>query len=158
MAGGLAVRMRNDTRAQSPDVHDVIAGLSPQERAARMFVLTVSGTSLSSDNEARLRSLKPGGVILVGANFGTPDEVRALVGAIHATNPDLPPLGALDQEGGLVSRIAGDPAPGAPEMGLLPPEEISRLARLRAATLAGYDFDLNFAPVADIAFTPDSFM
>jgi beta-N-acetylhexosaminidase len=97
-------------------------------------------------------------VILVGANFGTPDEVRGLVAAIHATNPRLPPLVALDQEGGLVSRIADDPAPAALTMGALPPAEIAALARARAETLASYGFDVNFAPVADVAFAADSFM
>jgi beta-N-acetylhexosaminidase len=97
-------------------------------------------------------------VILVEVNFGTPEEVRALVAAIHATNPELPPLVALDQEGGVVSRIVNDPAPDAPTMGQLPAEEISALARARAQTLAEYGFDINFAPVADVAFTPDSFM
>ena len=78
--------------------------------------------------------------------------------AIHATNPELPPLVALDQEGGIVSRIADDPAPDAPTMGQLPAAEISALARARAERLAAYGFDVNFAPVADVAFTPDSFM
>src|SRR4029078_12734760 len=86
------------------------------------------------------------------------EEVRALVAAIHATNPDLPPLVALYQEGGIVSRIADDPAPDAATLGLLPPEEISAFARRRAETLAGYGFDVNFAPVADVAFTPERFI
>jgi beta-N-acetylhexosaminidase len=123
-----------------------------------MFVLPVSGTALGSEDEERLRSLKPGGVILVGANFGKAEEVHALVAAIHATNPDMPPLVALDQEGGIVTRIADDPAPAAPVMGELPPDEIAALARTRADALASYGFDVNFAPVADVAFAADSVM
>jgi beta-N-acetylhexosaminidase len=123
-----------------------------------MFMVPVSGTVLTTEDDARLRDLQPGGVILVEANFGMPEEVRALVAAIHATNSDLPPLVALDQEGGIVTRISDDPAPDAPTMAQLPPAEISSLARARAETLAGYGFDVNFAPVADVAFRPDSFM
>jgi beta-N-acetylhexosaminidase len=132
--------------------------MTARDLAARMFMLPVSGTSLAAEDEARLRDLKPGGVILVQANFGTPDEVRSLVAAIHATNPQLPPLVALDQEGGLVSRIVDDPAPSAADMGLLPPAEIAEDAHHRADTLAAYGFDVNFAPVADVAFSPDSIM
>ena len=40
----------------------------------------------------------------------------------------------------------------------LPAAEIAEFARARAETLAAYGFDVNFAPVADVAFTPDSFM
>lgn len=132
--------------------------MSPRELAARMFMVPVSGTALSPFDAAWLESLRPGGVILVGHNFGAPGEVAALVAAIHATNPEWPPLVAIDQEGGMVSRIADDPAPSAPNLGLLPSAEISRLASLRAEVLRGYGFDVNFAPVADVVLTPDSFM
>jgi len=135
-----------------------VAVMSLREQAARMFMFPISGTMLTGDEDAWLRDLKPGGVILVQHNFGSEEEVRALVAAIHATNPELPPLAALDQEGGIVSRIVDDPAPDAPALGLLPPGEIEDYARLRAETLAQYGFDVNFAPVADVAFSPDSFM
>ena len=135
-----------------------VARLTLAEMAARMFMFPVSGTSLSADDEGWLRAVRPGGVILTGNNFGTPDEVIAFVAAIHATNPPLPPLVALDQEGGIVSRIVDDPAPDAPTMGILPLSEVTRLAHLRAERLASYEFDVNFAPVADVAFAPDSFM
>ena len=144
--------------AQGNDVEAHIAGMALRERAARMFMFPVAGTSLSPADEDWLRTVKPGGVILTGNNFGTLEEVTTFVAAIHATNPELPPLVALDQEGGIVSRIVDDPAPDAPTMGTLPPSEITRFARLRAERLARYGFDVNFAPVADVAFAPDSFM
>jgi beta-N-acetylhexosaminidase len=158
VVGGLAETAMRRTRAQTQDVPAILADMTPREQAARMFMLPLSGTSLTAEEDAWLRALKPGGVILVAHNFGAADKVRALVAAIHATNPELPPLVALDQEGGVVSRIADDPAPDAPTMGQLSPEEISTLARARADVLAGYGFDVNFAPVADVAFTPDGFM
>jgi beta-N-acetylhexosaminidase len=153
----LLTRSRH-ARARASDVDALIAAMSPRERAARMFMFPISGTVLSAEDDTWLRALKPAGVILVEGNFGTPQEVRALVAAIHATNPELPPLVALDQEGGIVSRIADDPAPDAPTMGQLPAAEISALAQTRAERLAAYGFDINFAPVADVAFSPDSFM
>jgi beta-N-acetylhexosaminidase len=67
-------------------------------------------------------------------------------------------LVSLDQEGGIVTRLWDDPAPDAPTLGTLTLEEISEFARQRAELLASYGFDLNFAPVADVAFAPDSFM
>ena len=155
---GLALARSRHARAQETDVDALVAAMTAQERAARMFMFPISGTALSAEDDAWLRALKPAGVILVGGNFGTPEEVRALVAAIHATNPELPPLVALDQEGGIVSRIADDPAPDAPTLGQLPTAKISALARARAEALAAYGFDVNFAPVADVAFTPDSFM
>jgi beta-N-acetylhexosaminidase len=157
-AGGVALAAGRGAIAQARDPASLVAAMSPRERAARMFMISISGTALGAEDERILRDLKPGGVILVGGNFGAPEEVRALVAAIHATDPELPPLVALDQEGGIVSRIGDDPAPDAATMGQLPSDEISALARARAETLAGYGFDVNFAPVADVAFAPDSFL
>ena len=157
-AFGLVLTRSRPMQAQESDVDALIAAMPTRERVARMFMFPISGTVLSAQDDAWLRGLKPAGVILVGSNFGSPQEVRALVAGIHATNPELPPLVALDQEGGIVSRIADDPAPDAPTMGQLPAAEISALARARAERLAGYGFDVNFAPVADVAFSPDSFM
>ena len=82
-----------------------------------MFMVPIAGTSLTADEDALLCELKPGGVILTWNNFGAPEEVRHLVAAIHDTNIELPPLVALDQEGGIVSRISDDPAPDAPALG-----------------------------------------
>jgi beta-N-acetylhexosaminidase len=157
-AAGLACCSWRDAGARQAEITGRIAAMSLRERVARMFMFPISGTTLSGEDEAWLRTLKPGGVILVGGNFGTPEEVGALVAAIHDTNPALPPLVALDQEGGMVSRIADDPAPDAPAMGLLQAAEITAMARQRADVLARYGFQVNFAPVADVAFAPDSFM
>ncbi len=155
---GLAIRTPVSTRAQVLDAEAHVAAMTPREQAALMLMLPISGTMLTTEEEAWLRSLRPGGVILVGSNFGTPEEVRSLVASIHDTNPDLPPLVALDQEGGLVGRIVDDPAPGASALGQFSGEEIASYARARADALAGYGFDVNFAPVADVAFTEESFM
>ncbi len=157
-ACGLALTESRLASGQESDADAFIAVMTPRQRAARMFMLPISGTVLTAEDDARLRALQPGGVILVGGNFGTSDEIRALVAAIHATNTELPPLVALDQEGGIVSHISEDPAPDAPTLGQLPPAEIAALARARAATLAEYGFDVNFAPIADVAFNSDSFM
>ncbi|MFN8591830.1 MAG: glycoside hydrolase family 3 N-terminal domain-containing protein [Thermomicrobiales bacterium] len=134
------------------------ADMTARELAAAMFMAPLFGTTLLDEEERWLRTLRPTGVILVQNNVGAPDEVRALVSSVHGTDAEQPPLVAVDQEGGLVSRIADDPALDAPSLGQLPVEEIARQARLRSEALAAYGFDVNFAPVADVAFAPDSAM
>jgi beta-N-acetylhexosaminidase len=139
-------------------VEELLAGMTLRQRVARMFIFPVSGPTLTMDETAWLSDLQPGGVILVERNFGIPTEVHALTSAIHATASALPPLVSLDQEGGIVTRLWDDPAPDAPTLATLSLEEISAFAQQRAELLASYGFDLNFAPVADVAFAPDSFM
>lgn len=156
--GMAAMATRITSGAAQGSVDDVLAGMTLRQRIARMFIFPLSGPALTVEEHAWLTALHPGGVILVERNFGSPDDIHALTAAIHATAPVLPPLVSLDQEGGLVSRLWDDPAPDAPTLGTLPLDEISDFARQRAELLASYGFDLNFAPVADVAFAPDSFM
>lgn len=132
--------------------------LSPAEKAAQLFTVTIAGTALTSDETAWLTELKPGGVILVESNIGFAPELRALIVEVRATNPDLPPLISVDQEGGPVTRLFSDPVPGAAELALLPNDEVRELARLRGEFLADFGFTINYAPVADVAYSPDSFM
>jgi beta-N-acetylhexosaminidase len=139
-------------------IEDALSDMNLRERVAQLFTMPVLDVALTPEETAFLTGYRPGGVLLVANNIGTDDKVRALTAAIAATNPALPPFRAIDQEGGIVARLAGDPAPDAPMMGWLPDEEVSSLARARAEYLAGFGIDINFAPVADVAWTPDSFM
>lgn len=156
--GAAAVASRGQLATAQDALEELVAGLTLRQRVARMFIFPVSGPVLTVEEATWLADLQPGGVILVQHNFGTADEVRDLTAAIHATATGLPPLVSLDQEGGIVTRLWDDLAPDAPTMATLSLDEISAYAQQRAALLASYGFDLNFAPVADVAFAPDSFM
>lgn len=164
LTGGKTAAMPAPARASEAGgergmvIEETLNQLSLEEKVAHLFMFPAEGTTMTPAYAERLAAERPGGVILVAPNVGTPEEVKAFVGDIQATNPELPPLVALDQEGGLVARLPGDPAPAAPELGLLPPEEVAVWARQRAAFVAGYGFDVNFAPVADVAYTAASFM
>ena len=91
-------------------------------------------------------------------NIGTAPALTTYINAIHASNSVIPPLICVDQEGGPVTRLAGDPAPGAVQMGALSNSDVRTLNKERAAFLAAYGFDVNFAPVADIAYDASSSM
>jgi len=102
-----------------------------------------------------------GGVVLFRRNVGTGAEglgaVRALNAAVlEACPPDLPPLVAVDQEGGRVMRL-GPPAMQLPPMRRLGDVDTSpnadlvrRVAEAQARELAALGFSMSFAPVADI--------
>ena len=129
-----------------------------RDRIARMIVSPVTGTSLSDAEAARLAALRPGGVILVGDNIGADGDIAPFTAAIRAAIPDRPPLLYVDQEGGVVRRIKADGEPDQPAMGALPVDEVAAVATRRSELVLGYGFDVNCAPVADVAFSADSFM
>ena len=139
-------------------VDQIVAGLSSDEKVAQLFMFVADGTSMTPSYAADLARQKPGGVILLGYNFGAAAAVGPFVEAIHASNPDLPPLVALDQEGGLVTRLPNDPTSGAVALGQLPDRVVRSEAHQRADYVRSFGFDINFAPVADVSYGPESAM
>ena len=129
-----------------------------RDRIARMIVSPVAGTSMTDAEANRLAALRPGGVILVGVNIGTDAGIAPFTAAIRDSVPDRPPLLYVDQEGGIVRRIQADQEPDDPTMGAMPVDAVAAVATRRSELVLGYGFDVNCAPVADVAFTPDSFM
>ena len=123
-------------------------------------ILGCSGPTLTAEDRAFFRRVKPWGFILFKRNVESPDQVRALVDALRetVTRADAPVL--IDQEGGRVQRM------GPPHWGRFPPgraygdlsgndplvrREITRLgARLMAHDLAALGINVDCVPVLDV--------
>ena len=123
-------------------------------------ILGCAGTTLSREETAFFRDVKPWGFILFARNVESPDQVRKLVDALRETvgRADAPVL--IDQEGGRVQRLK------PPHWPLYPPgraygqiagndpllkREITRLgARLIAHDLAGLGINVDCVPVLDV--------
>src|SRR4051812_533797 len=161
-AGALVVARSADSLAKAKttasDVSRIIRLMPLKEKISQMFCVGAWGVAMTPGFDAYLREIRPSGVIFVGANIGYADDLRKFVKAVHDTNPGLPPIIGIDQEGGPVLRITGDPSPGAVELGLQPDKTVRELAKERAHFLTDFGFDVNFAPVADVAYRPSSFM
>jgi beta-N-acetylhexosaminidase len=100
----------------------------------------------------QLRAVSPGAVVLFGRNVGTTSEVRELVAALRAIG-DVPPLVAIDQEGGTVARIRDGVAslPSAMAIGATGDPQLAHdLGVLLGRDLARLGISVDFAPVADV--------
>jgi beta-N-acetylhexosaminidase len=123
-------------------------------------ILGCASTTLSREETAFFRDVKPWGFILFARNVETPDQVRKLVDALRETvgRADAPVL--IDQEGGRVQRLK------PPHWPVYPPgrvygqlagndpllkREITRLgARLMAHDLASLGINVDCVPVLDV--------
>jgi beta-N-acetylhexosaminidase len=122
------------------------------------LMISLRGTSLADDERSWLESPTVGGVILFTRNFASLEQLRALIGDIHALRTP-PLLIAIDQEGGRVQRFR-EPFMRLPAPRLLghlydenpaAAEEAARsLAWVMAAELRALNIDLSFAPVVDL--------
>ncbi|CAN7245500.1 beta-N-acetylhexosaminidase [Phenylobacterium sp. LjRoot225] len=126
----------------------------------RACILGCLSTTLSREETAFFRDVKPWGFILFARNVETPDQVRRLVDALRETvgRDDAPVL--IDQEGGRVQRLK------PPHWPVYPPgrvygqlagndpllkREITRLgARLIAHDLASLGINVDCVPVLDV--------
>lgn len=121
-------------------------------------MLDLVGTELAPEEREMLRHPLVGGVILFTRNYASPDQVQALVAAIHRARRE-PLIVAVDHEGGRVQRFRpgftrlppgraigrrydADPADGR--------RVAATLGWLMAAELRALGIDLSFAPVLDL--------
>ncbi len=124
--------------------------------AGRTLMVGLPGAELDGATAERLERLRPAGVILFSRNLDTPEACADLIRASRQHLFD-PPLIALDQEGGRVSRLEPwvGSTPSAVELAAGGKEAAHDFARRTAAALSALGFNLDFAPVVDIC-APDA--
>lgn len=133
-----------------------LADRSTLERAASVIMIRIPTTDAGAAR-ASVAASGIAGVILLGGDTQYSVPATAALTAALVTDPALPPLTAVDQEGGSVARLP-DPGPSARALGRLAPEATRQAFAERAALVASAGFDINFGIVADNSPDPNSFI
>lgn len=134
-----------------------VAAMSTREKAASLVMGHLPMTDPSA-LRAYMESTGIGGFILMGANIpGSESELRAITDALTVDSA-LPPLLAIDQEGGDVSRLPWDDFPSALTLKDLPATESALAFAGRAALLQRAGISVNFGIVADVTADPGMFI
>jgi beta-N-acetylhexosaminidase len=159
---GHATPMPASTPHDPPDplqeyAADKLAAMTLREKIGSLLMLHRPGT-----DPAPLRSMIDsyglGGLIMMGDNVpADPSQLSAVTGPLSA-DPGLPVLVGIDQEGGTVSRMRSDVAPGAEQLRALPPQMTTDAFASRAGLLANAGVSVNFGIVADVTADPGSFI
>ncbi len=105
-----------------------------------------------------------GGVVLYPENIRSPEQLKALTASLREARTQPRPFIAVDQEGGIVQRLAPVNGhkrfPSAQSVGRNPsfadPEAALTLYTELARELADAGFDFNLAPVVDLELNPDN--
>jgi beta-N-acetylhexosaminidase len=134
-----------------------LAEMNLEERVRSLLVLHVPGT-----DPVALQSFmvfhRPGGFILMGNNVPeTPGELAQVSTSLNL-DPELPPLVAIDEEGGFVTRLPYDQFAGANTLRFEAPEATLAAFTGRAALLKTVGVNVNFGIVADVTGDPASFI
>ncbi|MBD3258272.1 hypothetical protein GF377_07550 [candidate division GN15 bacterium] len=123
----------------------------------QLFVIGYPGTEPPAPFLDFVQEEQPGGVILFGDNCPTHATARESIDLIRGLTAGVPPLIAIDQEGGRVCRLKGAPAEfKAPsDYGAREAVEHFREDYARSVVLMqSIGVNLNLAPVADIFLDP----
>jgi beta-N-acetylhexosaminidase len=127
--------------------------LPPLEvRVAQLLLTGIRGTGPTETSLGPVRS-GVGGVLLLGSNLETAEQVRSLVDRLHAEAP-YPLAIAIDEEPGRIGRLARagiiDGSPSARALGREPAATVRATARRIGDGLAALGITVDLAPVLDV--------
>jgi beta-N-acetylhexosaminidase len=138
----------------APEVK-VVSTLSIPRLAGERIVVGLDGTAVPTALERAIGDGRVAGVVLFADNFPSRAAGRRLIARLQAVRrpPALrdPLLAMVDQEGGLVKRIAGAPTASAAEMGERGGAFSREQGRRTAANLRDLGINVDLAPVLDVA-------
>ena len=125
-----------------------------EHKIGQLLIVGLAGIELDPASRDMLEAMQPGGVLLSTANIESASQVLELTGAIRSAIR-VPPLIAVDQEGGRVDRLKPVLSP-VPAADLLRAANdaaaAARLGEVTAEALRTLGFNVNLAPVLDIGF------
>lgn len=135
----------------------VVATMTVRERAASVVMGHIPTTDVGA-LRAYMESTGIGGFILMGANVPSGEAALRELTASLTLDPAFPPLVAIDQEGGDVSRLPWDGFPSARTLKDAPPDQAQAAFAARAALVRRAGIGVNFGIVADETADPSSFI
>lgn len=135
---------------------EIISRMTLPQKIGQLFLLGFTGTEFDHQLKTLIDRYQPGGVILFSRNIKTASQVLSLNLAAQKYSVEktkVPMVIAVDQEGGTVSRIKSTPPqPSALAIGNTQSPELSeKIGFYTGKVLKSLGFNLNLAPVVDIA-------
>ncbi len=146
----------NETTIKSEEVQ-LLESMTLQQKIGQLFLFGFTGTTLTEETKEMLERKEVGGVLLYGHNIINNNQVKKL-------NKDIKKWGsngilvAIDQEGGVVSRLKGSIALTKSQREIRDEEEAREIAKERATLLKELGINTNFAPVVEYCTDSKAFM
>ena len=160
------------------DVRALLAGMTLEQKVCQLFFVRPEaldpGRSAADGADApgvqrvteEIRSMLArfpvGGVVIFGRNISSPEQLTDFLAALQSAS-QTPLFLAVDEEGGSVSRLAGEARFRLPRYESAAavgaggdPAAAEEMGRTIGAYLKRYGFSMDFAPVADVMTNPDN--
>ena len=130
--------------------------LSLEQKIGQLFIIGFDGKSLNSDIENLVKELHPGGILLLKRNIEDENQLKELIVSLQEIalkDTGLPLFIAVDQEGGLISRIEW--IEKTPQFEIKDNVRAYQVGKDRGTELRELGINLNLAPLLDISFSND---
>ena len=160
--------------AEPDPVETTLCKLTLAERAAQLFVVTPEALTNATDTlqavdetvQTAFSKIPVGGVLCMGENLKGPQQTADLCADLQSLSLErlgLPLFLCVDEEGGTVARISGNPAfnlatiPPMAEIGATgDPEQARAIGQTIGTYLSALGFNVDFAPDADVLTNPQN--
>jgi beta-N-acetylhexosaminidase len=171
--GRIAAPRRAETAASRPvaghaaaataaaKVSAIVTAMSLPEKVGQLLVPTVPGTAAADGGAALVRDYHVGGVIYFAGNIQTASQVATLSAQLQqaatSQRQGVPLLIGTDQEGGIVSRLAGVGTLFPGEMAAGATRDVAAIfaqEQVAGTELRALGINLDYAPVADVNVDP----
>lgn len=154
----------------TPDpVKEIIDRMTLDEKIGQLFIVSLrnfnayqSVLEVNEEIESAVEKYKIGGIILFAENIKTIPQTTNLIDGLQKIS-EIPLFVAVDEEGGMVSRITKSPEmhatafPNNSVIGATKNPDIARqVASAIALEISSLGFNMNFAPVADVNTNPEN--
>jgi beta-N-acetylhexosaminidase len=127
--------------------------MQPEHRIGQLMMIGLPGPQFDNETKELITTIQPGGVLLAGRNVESAQQVVELTSSIRNAL-QVPPIIAVDQEGGRVDRLKEiySPMPSADLLRNAADASLAaRMGEITAEALRTLGFNVNLAPVLDIA-------
>lgn len=165
-AGLLIVARKPFRLTNELPIEDFLQRSTLEEKIGQLMIVGFDGSEIHPQLRTALEKYRVGGVVLFSPNVRSPGQLAKLNNDIQAlaAHTGLPGLFiAVDQEGGLVSRLTEEKGftefPGAMAISATSPdakavETAHRVGSMMATELRAVGINMNFAPDLDVSLTP----
>ena len=137
-----------------------LENMSLAEKAGQVVICGLKGYEIDSDITSLIQDSKVGGVILFAKNIKDSTQLATITNSIkNLSNPEIPPIIAIDEEGGMVTRMPSDieSMPSAYSIAQTGSTDLCyQSGEIIGKQLNALGLSTGFSPVLDIWSNPDN--
>lgn len=138
------------------EAEKILNNLTLEQKIGQLFIIGIEGKILDRDTEDLIKKIHPGGILLLDKNIGNENQLKELIAGfqkIAIEDTGIPLFIAVDQEGGLISRI--DWIEKTPQSEIKDSVDAHNIGKERGKSLKELGINLNLAPLLDVSYPQD---